>query len=85
MKVASREMPPYQYDADVGIQELKYDPRLSDDEIETIIRWSTRARPRVIPRICPLRLTGRISASGGWPNDSAAGSRGSGEAQDHPG
>ena len=26
-------MPPYQYDRDVGIQELKYDPRLSDDDI----------------------------------------------------
>ena len=38
-KVAAREMPPYQYDNDVGIQALQYDPRLSDDDIDTIVRW----------------------------------------------
>ena len=49
MKVASREMPPYPYDADVGIQELKYDPRLSGDEIETIIRWVDAGAPEGDP------------------------------------
>ena len=38
-KVANREMPPYQYDLDVGIQELQYDPRLAQSEIDTIVRW----------------------------------------------
>ena len=38
-KVASREMPPYQYDTDVGIQALQHDPRLSDAEVDTIVRW----------------------------------------------
>jgi mono/diheme cytochrome c family protein len=37
--VVAREMPPYQYDTDVGIQDLKYDPRLSDQEIATITAW----------------------------------------------
>ncbi len=37
--VEAHEMPPYQYDRDVGIQELKYDPRLSDEDIETIVSW----------------------------------------------
>jgi len=37
--VESREMPPYQYDTDYGIQDLKYDPRLSDEDIHTISAW----------------------------------------------
>ena len=39
MKVLEREMPPYQYDHDVGIQELKNDWRLSEEEINTIASW----------------------------------------------
>lgn len=38
-QVVNRDMPPYQYDTDVGIQDLKYDPRLSDEEIATIVAW----------------------------------------------
>ncbi len=38
-QVVEREMPPYQYDTDVGIQELKYDPRLSEEDIATIVQW----------------------------------------------
>jgi hypothetical protein len=38
-RVVTREMPPYQYDTDVGIQELKYDPRLSEEDIATIVAW----------------------------------------------
>ncbi len=53
MKVATREMPPYQYDADVGIQELKYDLRLSDDDIETIIRWVDAGAPEGDPADMP--------------------------------
>ncbi len=37
--VQAHEMPPYHYDRDVGIQELKYDPRLSDQDIATLVRW----------------------------------------------
>jgi len=38
-KVASRVMPPYYYDSDVGIQDLKEDWRLSDADINTIVTW----------------------------------------------
>jgi mono/diheme cytochrome c family protein len=38
-QVVERNMPPYQYDTDVGIQELKYDPRLSEEDIATIVAW----------------------------------------------
>lgn len=32
-------MPPYAYDRDVGIQALKQDWRLSEEEISTIVAW----------------------------------------------
>jgi len=38
-KVLQGEMPPYRYDRGIGIQNLKYDLRLSDAEIQTIARW----------------------------------------------
>jgi mono/diheme cytochrome c family protein len=37
--VVQREMPPYQYDDDYGVQELKYDPRMSDEEIQAVVAW----------------------------------------------
>ena len=38
-QVVNRDMPPYQYDTDVGIQDLKYDPRLSEEDIATVVAW----------------------------------------------
>ena len=37
--VESRDMPPYQYDTDTGIQDLKYDPRMSQEDIDKITMW----------------------------------------------
>jgi hypothetical protein len=39
LKVANREMPPYAYDHDIGIQDLQGDWRLSQEEISTIVDW----------------------------------------------
>ena len=39
IKVESRMMPPYYYDNDVGIQELKHDWRLSQEDINTVVAW----------------------------------------------
>jgi mono/diheme cytochrome c family protein len=39
MKVANREMPPYAYDHDIGIQDLQADWRLSQDDINTVVAW----------------------------------------------
>ena len=44
-KVASRAMPPYYYDNDVGIQDLKEDWRLSQDDINTIVAWVDQGAP----------------------------------------
>ncbi len=39
MKVANREMPPYSYDRDLGIQELQGDWRMSQEDIDTVVAW----------------------------------------------
>ncbi len=38
-RVVSQEMPPYAYDTDIGIQDLKSDWRLSEEAISTIVSW----------------------------------------------
>jgi mono/diheme cytochrome c family protein len=38
-QVSNRLMPPYYYDNDIGIQDLKHDWRLSDEDINTIVEW----------------------------------------------
>jgi mono/diheme cytochrome c family protein len=43
-RVVAREMPPYRYDK-VGIQHLKNDLRLKDEDIQTIVRWADSGAP----------------------------------------
>jgi hypothetical protein len=45
LRVQEREMPPYHYDTDVGIQELKHDKRLPEEVIATIARWVDSGAP----------------------------------------
>ncbi len=52
-KVVSQEMPPYHYDTNVGIQELKSDARLSADEISTIVAWVDAGAPQGDPADMP--------------------------------
>jgi hypothetical protein len=44
-KVANEDMPPYSYDRNVGIQELKEDWRLAEEEIATILAWIDGGSP----------------------------------------
>ena len=44
-QVSRRLMPPYHYDTGGGIQTLKNDWRLSDEEIETIVAWVNAGAP----------------------------------------
>ena len=39
-RVASREMPPWYIEKDLGIQHYKNDPSLSDEEIATLAKWA---------------------------------------------
>ncbi len=43
--VRDRVMPPYYYDNDIGIQHLKEDWRLSDEDINTIVSWVDQGTP----------------------------------------
>jgi len=45
LRVANREMPPYSYDHDIGIQELLGDWRLSQEEIDTVVAWVDLGSP----------------------------------------
>ena len=38
-RVASRQMPPWHIDKSVGIQKFKDDMSLTDDQIDTIVKW----------------------------------------------
>ena len=44
-KVVTQEMPPYHYDTNVGLQELKSDARLSAEEIAMIAAWVDAGAP----------------------------------------
>lgn len=45
LKVANREMPPYQYDRDIGVQHLQNDWRLSQEDIDTVVAWVNAGSP----------------------------------------
>ncbi len=56
-RVVLGEMPPYRYDRHVGIQDLKDDLRLSESEIETIVRWVDEGVPLGDPADLPPPLS----------------------------
>jgi hypothetical protein len=45
-RVASRQMPPWHIDKNVGIQKFENDRSLTDQEIETIVKWVDAGAPR---------------------------------------
>jgi hypothetical protein len=45
-KVADRVMPPWHIDRTVGIQDFKNDRSLTDEEVQTIVRWVDGGTPR---------------------------------------
>ena len=45
MRVANREMPPYAYDQHIGIQDLRGDWRLAQEEIDAIVSWASNGAP----------------------------------------
>jgi len=53
MRVQQREMPPYQYDSDIGEQHLKNDWRLSEEDINTIVAWVDAGSPLGNPELLP--------------------------------
>ena len=53
-QVSNRTMPPYYYDRDIGIQSLKHDWRLSDEDITTIVDWVDQGTPLGDPADIPV-------------------------------
>jgi len=52
-RVSSREMPPWHIDRNIGIQQFKDDPSLTDQEIATIVKWVDAGAPRGNPADMP--------------------------------
>jgi len=52
-RVADRQMPPWQIDRAVGIQKFKNDRSLTDDQIDTIVRWVDAGAPQGDPKDMP--------------------------------
>ena len=54
-RVSAREMPPWHLDRNIGLQQFKDDPSLSDDEIATIVKWVDAGAPRGNPSDMPAQ------------------------------
>src|SRR5436309_1744207 len=52
-RVATRQMPPWHIDKTVGVQKFKNDMSLSDDQVETIVRWVDAGAPQGDPKDMP--------------------------------
>jgi hypothetical protein len=61
VRVADRQMPPWHLDKSVGIQEFKNDRSLSDDQIETIVKWVDQGALKGDPKDMPPPKA--------WPED----------------
>src|SRR5436309_1564136 len=55
-RVATRQMPPWHIDRSVGVQKFKNDMSLSDDQIDTIVRWVDGGAPQGDPKDLPPAL-----------------------------
>ena len=69
-RVSTRQMLPWHIDKTVGIQDFKYDWSLTDEQLDTIVRWVGDGAPRGNPEDMRPRLTGRTSPSGTSPSSS---------------
>ena len=49
LKVANREMPPYAYDHGIGIQQLKGDWRMAQEDIDKVVAWVNNGAPQGDP------------------------------------
>jgi mono/diheme cytochrome c family protein len=52
-RVSTRQMPPWHIDKSVGIQKFKNDMSLSDEQIDTIVRWVDAGSPQGDPKDMP--------------------------------
>lgn len=63
-RVATRQMPPWHMDPTVGIQSFENDISLSNDQIETIVKWVADGAPKGDPKDMPPPKSGRKIRAG---------------------
>ena len=61
-RVAARQMPPWHIDRTVGITAFKNDRSLTDEQINTVVRWVDGGAPRGNPEDMPAAID--------WPDES---------------
>jgi len=66
-RVATRQMPPWHIDRSVGVQKFKNDMSLSDDQVDTIVRWVDAGAPQGDPKDLPAPKP--ITADNGWKGE----------------
>jgi hypothetical protein len=52
-RVAARQMPPWHIDRSVGVQQFKNDISLTDQQVDTIVRWVDEGAPQGDPKDLP--------------------------------
>jgi hypothetical protein len=52
-RISRRQMPPWHIDRSVGVQKFKNDMSLSDEQVETIVRWVDQGAPQGNPADLP--------------------------------
>jgi hypothetical protein len=52
-RVGARQMPPWHIDRSVGVQKFKNDMSLTDEQVETIVKWVDNGAPQGNPRDMP--------------------------------
>jgi hypothetical protein len=60
-RVASRQMPPWHIDKNVGITKFSNDRSLTDQELDTVVAWVSAGAPKGDPKDMPPPAT--------WPDD----------------
>jgi hypothetical protein len=60
-RVATRQMPPWHIDRTVGIQQFENDRSLTEEQIDTIVRWVDGGGPKGDPKEMPPALE--------WPSE----------------
>src|SRR5438874_11427566 len=63
-RVATRQMPPWHIDRSVGVQKFKNDMSLSDEQVDTIVRWVDGGAPQGDPKDLPPAKP--IDTDNGW-------------------
>jgi hypothetical protein len=63
-RVASRNMPPWMIDPNVGIQHYKNDRSLTQKEIDTIVKWAGNGAPQGDPKDMPAPM--KWVETNGW-------------------